>query len=308
MALDSHGQAARTIVYANVDGERVQRAFGSLHAALMKAGVLARHRVELRHVIVDEHDPERLQADLEKIVAMRPAAIVAPGGVIAAAAQKATVANRIPVVFGTWASPVHSGLVESLARPGANLTGSTDFMPLEEKRLELLLEVAPGTRRLGVLVDHLWMRQSHVATTLEAAARSRGLTVRMFAAESEADVDAVMASEDARAVHAWYVPFIEVLFMKPDFVVDAFRRLGKPVMYTRSAFVSKGGLISYQSELGDVFEVWAKLLGQILDGVPPAIIPIERPRHFELAVNLETARRLELTIPRSILKRADRFY
>lgn len=298
--------ADRTIVYANVGGERVQRAFERLNRALEQSGVLARHGVVLRHELVHQDEPQRLRADMERIVAMRPAAIVAPGAVIAAAAKEAT--STIPVIFGSWESPVGIGLVESLARPGRNLAGSTDFIPLEEKRLELLKELAPTTRRVGVLVDRIWMRQPHVTPALAEAARRLALLLELFPAETESELQSALESERGRSMQAWYVPHAEVAFLNPDFVVEAFRRTAKPVMYSRSLYVEKGGLAAYQSELDDVFEVWAKLLARVLEGVPPAIIPVERPRHFEFTLNLGAARRLGLTIPRSLLRRADRFY
>ena len=301
-------EPGRTIIYANVGGERVQRAFEQLRSALQRAGIFARFGVELRHEVVHEQQLDVLRSDMARIVALRPAAIVAPGVVIAAAAQAATAGTPIPVVFGSWESPVQAGLVESLARPGGNLTGFTVFLPLDEKRLELLKDLAPKARRLGVVVDKLWAQQPQAVRSLEAAARRFDLTVETFAVENEGELQAALESARGRKMHAWYVPLVEVLFRNPDFVVDAFRRSGKPAMYTRSLYVEKGGLIAYHSDLGDVFELWAKLLGQILAGVPPAIIPIEGPRHFELAINLEAARELGVTIPRSLLRRADRFY
>lgn len=308
LAIADASERKPAIIYANVGGERVQRAFERLNAALAAQGVLRRYHVEVRHEVVDEHDPSRLQADMERIVAQRPAAIIAPGVVIATAARKATASAPIPVVFGTWENPAHIGLVESLARPGQNLTGSTDAMPLDEKRLELLLELAPGTSRIGVVVDSLWLRQPYAMASLKSAARSLGVALETFAVESESDLSAALESRRGRSMDAWYVPLIEVAFWSPDFVVAALGRSGKPVMYTRSLYVEKGGFAAYQSELGDVFEIWAKLLAQILAGVPPAIIPIERPRRFELAINLGTARQLGLAVPRPMLRRADRFY
>ena len=308
LSIPAAAESTRAIVYANVGGDRVQRAFEQLNRALGRAGVFSRHAVALRHEVVHEHQPEVLRAEMERIVASRPAAIVAPNAVIAAAAKQATAAAQIPVVFGSWESPVHVGLVESLARPGRNVTGFTFFQPLEEKRLELLKELSPGVRRVGVLADRLWLRQPHVAGALQAAARKLDLVLETFGAENEAELQAVLDSDRARSMHAWYVPLTEVVFEHPDLVVQAFHLTQKPVMYTRSIYVEKGGLAAYQSELGDVFDLWAKLLGQVLDGVPPAIIPIERPMQFELALNVERARAIGLAIPRSLLLRADRFY
>ena len=178
-------EPARTIIYANVGGERVQRAFEKLNLALANAGVLSRHDVVLRHETVHENDPQRLREDMARIVAMRPAAIVAPGVVIATAAKAATATTGIPVVFGTWENPAHIGLVESLSRPGRNLTGSSDYLPLDEKRLELLKELAPHASRIGVVVDRIWLSPPLARPSIESAARRLGFALETFQVESE---------------------------------------------------------------------------------------------------------------------------
>jgi putative ABC transport system substrate-binding protein len=296
----------KTVIYANVGGDRVQRAFARLREAVERALPQA-VGVRLQHFVLrDEYDAALLSEDIRRIVAMQPSAIVTPNLTITLAAQKAT--TTIPVIFGIWEDPVRAGLAGTFARPGRNLTGFTSYQPLEEKRLELLAECFPAVKRVAVLADRVWIAEPHIAPALAAVRRRFGLQVEAVVVENEAELKEFLASPRAAAIDAWYVPWSALPSDHPDLVLEALQRLGKPVIYTRTLFVEKGGLIAYQSEFEDVFAVWATLIVRVLQGIPPAIIPVERPRKFELALNLVAARRLGVDLPRSILKRADRFF
>jgi putative tryptophan/tyrosine transport system substrate-binding protein len=298
--------AEKTVIYANVGGERVRQAFARLERAMDRIDTLRRHGARLRHEVVDNASQETLDADLKRIAAMKPDVIIATSVNIALAAQKATA--TIPVIFGGWHDPVEVGLVESFARPGRNLTGFTSFLALDEKRLEILKLCAPGARVVAVLADEIWAGQPHVREIVRAARDRHGLELRILVIETQATLQRHLASDAARSVDFWYVPHTKLPFESPDAVVQALENARKPAIYERSSYVEKGGMIAYQSDLDDVFEIWSTLVDRVLDGVPAAIIPIERPRHFELAVNLAAAGRLGVTIPRSIITRAHRFY
>lgn len=304
--LPSAASDQKTVIYANVGGERVQRAFARLREAIERA---ARQPggVRLEHFVLrDEYDPALLADDIRRIVAMRPSAIVTPNLTITLAAQKATA--TIPVIFGTWEDPVHAGLASTFARPGHNLTGFTSYLPLEEKRLELLKECFPAVKRVAALADRIWLAEPHVAPALESARRRFGLEVEAVVAESEAELTAFLASPRAAAIDAWYVPWSTLPSDHPDLVLQTLQRLGKPVIYTRTLFVEKGGLIAYQSEFDDIFAVWATLITRVLLGIPPAILPVERPHRFELSINLAAARHLGVALPPPVIKRTDRFF
>lgn len=298
--------AERTVIYANVGGERVRSAFARLERAMNRIDTLRRHGAKLRHEVVDNSSREALEADMKRIAAMKPDVIIATSVNVALAAQKAT--STIPVVFGGWHDPVEIGLVESFARPGRNLTGFTSFLRLDEKRLEILKLCAPHARIVAVLADEIWARQPHVREIVSAARERHGLELRILVIETEASLRTYLASGPGRAVDFWYVPHTKLPFEGPELVVSALAQARKPAIYERSSYVERGGMIAYQSDLGDVFEIWSTLVDRVLDGVPAAIIPIERPRHYELAVNLDSARELGVVIPRSIITRADRFY
>jgi putative ABC transport system substrate-binding protein len=211
-------------------------------------------------------------------------------------------------VFGGWHDPVETGLVESLARPGRNLTGFTSFLPMDEKRLEILKLCAPNTRIVGVLADKIWAQQPHVRDLVSAARDRHGLDLRILVIETERALRQHLDSALGRAIDFWYVPHTRLPFENAELVVAALAEAQKPAIYERSSYVERGGMIAYQSDLGDVFEIWSQLVDRVLGGVPAAIIPIERPRHFELSVNLVSARKLGVAIPRSIITRAHRFY
>ena len=293
------------VIYANVGGERVERAFASLREAVKRVSPDP-ESVHMRHVVIHEDDPVLLREEMKRIVAMRPAAIVATSLVIAHAAQEATA--TIPVLFGTWEDPVNAGLVTSFARPGHNLTGFTFFLPLEEKRFELLKECFPAVKRVALMTDRAWLAQPHVAPALDEARRRLGIEIEVLVIETEGELTRAVASAVAASIDAWYVPHTTLPFGQPDLVVRTLERLHKPVLYARTQYVEKGGLMAYQAELDDIFAVWATLIARVLQGIPPAIIPVERPRRFELSLNLEAARRAGVALPRPILKRADRFF
>lgn len=284
----------------------MQNAFLSLERALQKTQASSRHQITLRHVVVNDEDVLRLDSQMRAIAAMAPAVIAAPNSTIALAARKATASA--PIVFGSWDDPVQVGLVESLARPGRNLTGFTYHLPLEQKHLELLKDSFPQIRRVGAIVDRAWSAQPHVERELAEARTRFGLDIEAFAWESEEEMSLALESPAAKSVQGWYVTHSSLPFQKPEFVIDRLERTGKPAIYARTWYVEKGGLMAYQAEFDDFFDVWAKLIGSVIDGVPAAVIPVERARHFELSLNLAAVRRLGAVLPRSILFRADRFY
>lgn len=298
--------AERTVIYANVGGERVREAFTRLERAMNRIGTLRRHGAKLRHQVVDNSSQETLEADMKRVAAMKPDVIIATSVNIALAAQKAT--STIPIIFGGWHDPVEVGLVESFARPGRNLTGFTSFLPLDEKRLEILKLCAPGARSVAVLADEIWAQQPHVQDIVNAARDRHGLDLRILVIETEATLRRYLDSAPGRSIDFWYVPHTKLPFESPALVVQALAQAYKPAIFERSSYVERGGMIAYQSDLGDVFEIWSTLVDRVLDGVPTAIIPIERPMQFELAVNLASARKLGVVIPRSIITRAHRFY
>jgi putative tryptophan/tyrosine transport system substrate-binding protein len=181
-------------------------------------------------------------------------------------------------------------------------------VPIDQKRLELLRQVSPRAKRLGVLVDRYWRRDAGVTDFLNQARTIHGFQPEMFDAETVPELEKVLSTPRAKRIDAWYVPYTVLPFEEPDAVVRLFNSVRKPVIFSHTHFVERGGLVSYQPAMtiDAGLRLWATIVGLILDGVAPGEIPIERPKSFELAINVDTARRIGVAIPVSFLKRADR--
>lgn len=292
-----------TIAYINDEGDASRRLLATLASGLER-DLSARYRIRVRHVVVDWHDAEQMRRAITEAVRLRPAVIVATNSDSATMAKALT--SDIPIVFGSREDPIRLGLVDSLARPGGNLTGFTYYVPIEQKRFELLREIAPG-RRLGILIDHWWLEQSGGRSVLEVAARM-GFEPHVFLAETASELARAVSSAEARRMDVWYVPYTVLPFDRPAEVVSELSTLRAPVMYPATNFVEWGGLVSYQQllPLEESSRLILKMVALVLDGVSPAEIPVERPKSFSLAINLAKAKRLGLRLSPGLIKRADR--
>ena len=234
--------------------------------------------------------------------------IVAPGRSGIQAARRATAGRKIPLVFLGVDDPVAMGLVASLARPGGNITGLSSMSPqLASKRLELLKEVFPKLSRVGLLVNPATIATAPLLLReTDAAARALRLQLERVDARDELDLDdAFSAMTRAR---------VEAVVMLPDPMFYEFRnRLAALAMKTRlpmmsqeSAFVDAGGFIAYGASLAHQHRRAAQYVDKILKGAKPGDLPVEQPTKFELIVNLKTAKALGISIPQSVLLRADK--
>jgi putative ABC transport system substrate-binding protein len=295
----------RVIAYVDADSDRVTAFIARLDAALALRGIKARHRIAIRHVPVDVRNRDETEARIGAVLRDHPALVIASSSEAAMAAKRLT--SEVPVVFGSWQDPVRLGLVRSLADPGGNLTGFTNFVPVDMKRLELLREIAPHGRRLGIVIDRWWMEETDGAGILRDAKARYGFEGRTFLVETFADIHR-LASPAAREIDAWYVPPTTLPYENPTALVRAIAALGKPAIYPTANFTDEGGLLAYQPTLSrdEALDLFAKISGLVLDGVPPGSIPVERPKSFELSINVATARRLGLVLPVALIKRADR--
>jgi putative tryptophan/tyrosine transport system substrate-binding protein len=247
---------------------------------------------------------DRLPALAAELIRRPVALIVAFAGASSAAKAATTV---IPIVFAVGGDPVAQGLVASLARPGGNLTGINFFnQELVAKRLELLRELVPGSARVAVLVNPT--DPGSTETTVRevgAAARNLGLEVRVLSASTSREIDMAFAT------FAQERP--DILFIGGDTLFNSRRvqlavvaaRYAVPAMYAQREYVEAGGLISYGTNLADTFRQVGVYAGRILKGVKPADLPVVQSSKFELIINVQTARRLGLTVPPSLLARAD---
>jgi len=213
----------------------------------------------------------------------------------------------IPIVFAVGEDPVAQGLVASLARPGGNLTGINFFnQELVGKRLELLRELVPGSARVAVLVNPTDATSTETTVReVGTAARTLGLQVRVLNASTSREIDAAFAT------FAQERP--DVLFIGGDTLFNSRRvqlahlatRHAVPAIYAQREYVEAGGLISYGTNLADAFRQVGVYAGIILKGAKPADLPVVQSSKFELVINAQTARTLGLTVPPSLLVRAD---
>lgn len=278
-----------------------------LHAELgrLAAAELNPRGIELEFVPVADLEPATIAAALAAVVARRPLAILATSAAIAVQAKAAT--RQIPVLFASVIDPVRIGLVESLAAPGGNLTGFTYDVPIEEKQLEILRELAPRARVIGVIEDGYWLGPKFSRERLREQERALGVRIKVLVEASPERIARVPASAAAREVDAWLIPISDAAAMARTALVESIRRTGKPALYGRTLFVEAGGLASYQEVIPSPMDLWRDSLHLVLTGTPPAQIPVQRPKDFELALNLEEANRSGLRIPPALLRRAHRF-
>jgi putative ABC transport system substrate-binding protein len=247
---------------------------------------------------------DRLPALAADLVDRTVDVIVTGGGDSSALAAK-NATSSIPIVFLAGADPVEEGLVASLARPGGNLTGVTLFAnELWGKRVELISELVPETTALAFLVNQNFPGKEADISAVREAARAKRLQLRVLKASTESDIDAAFASLVDRQAGGLLVGSPTYLGHREQIVALA-ARYAVPTIYDWREYVAAGGLISYATSLTDSYRNVGTYVGKILKGAKPADLPVERPTRFELVVNLKTAAALGITVPPSILSRAD---
>ena len=268
--------------------------------------------VEGRNVVIEYRDAEgkleRLPALAAELVALKVDVILADGGTLGPrVAMQAT--TTIPIVFTSAADPVGSGLVTSLARPGGNVTGLSALGPeLVGKRLELLKQAVPGIDRVAVLRGGSTLGERVLKDMLEAAdvaARALGVQPQFIEARGPDEfARAFSAMTSARAGALTVLPS-NMFVRERRRLVDLAAKNRLPAVYTSREFVDAGGLMSYGAHQPDLFRRAATYVDKILKGAKPGDLPIEQATKFELVINLKTAKDLGLTIPPSVLARAD---
>ena len=237
-------------------------------------------------------------------VTLKPDAIVLWSNTMAKAAQAAT--KTLPVVFVAVADPVGTGIVESLARPGRNVTGLTHIaLDLIPKRLELMRELMPGVRHIGVLVSTANPISRQAVEEVERATAQLRMTVAVHRISDPSQIEPAIG-HIARVPHsALVVPPETFLWVLRQQVVSAAMSHRLPSVFEQREFVEPGGLLSYGPSLHDLTRRAGEYVARILSGARPADLPVEQPIKFELVINLKTAKALGLTIPPSLLLRAD---
>jgi len=264
--------------------------------------------VEGRNLTVERrvsgHDPARRAEVIGELVAAKPELIVTGGSTDALPLRAVT--RDIPIVVIGGTDLIEAGLVESLARPGGNVTGLTVLgRELDGKRLELVRELMPKAARVSMLGNPSQRMTQSRLDAAELIARPLGLMIARRIAAQPAELDAVFAAAAADGDQAILVPFNALTFEDRPRVIALATRFGMPAIYEFREFIEDGGLASYGAIYRDYFNRAADLANKILKGAKPAELPVEQPTKFELVVNLKTAQALGLTVPQSLLARAD---
>jgi putative tryptophan/tyrosine transport system substrate-binding protein len=231
--------------------------------------------------------------------------IVASGGPPSVRAAKSAT-STIPIVFTALGDPVRAGVVASLARPGGNLTGSSIMATeLTAKRLELLSELVPQGHVIALLVNPNSPEAEPTIRDAQEAARTKGVQLQVLKAGTEGEIDAAFAALVQRQAGALIVgndPFFDG---RVEQLVALASRHAVPAIYYSREFAASGGLISYGPSFTALYREAGIYAGRILKGEKPADLPVQQPTTFELVVNLKTAKALGLTVPQTILGRAD---
>ena len=275
----------------------------AFHRGLKEVGYVEDDNVAIVYRFA-EGQPDRLPelaADLER---RRVTVIVATTGRAPLVAKATT--NTIPVIFAVNEDPVGGGLVASLARPGGNLTGINFFNgELTAKRLELLRELAPATARVAVLINPSNPASETTQKELEAAAREIGLQIQLLNASTSREIDAAFETFVDKRPDALFVAGDPLFTNRRVQLATLAARYAILTTFPTREYAEAGGLMSYGSNLADTFRQLGVYAGRILKGAKPVDLPVTQATKFELVINLQTARILGITVPATLLSRAD---
>ena len=274
-----------------------------------RQGLSSAGYVEGRNLAIEyrwaEDQLDRLPAMAADLVGRRVAVIATFGGERPAQVAMAAT-TTIPIVFATGADPVKSGLVTSLNRPTANVTGVTFFtIALGQKRLELLRELVPRAALIAVLYNPSMSNAKDNLKDVQDAARALGQPIYFVSAGAENEFDTAFASIARERAQALLVLSSPLFTNRREHLNALVARHGLPAIYSQRESAESGGLMSYGASTSEAYRQAAVYVNRILKGAKPADLPVQQPTSFELVINLKTAKALGITIPPSLLLRAD---
>jgi ABC-type uncharacterized transport system substrate-binding protein len=246
---------------------------------------------------------ERLSKLAAELVTLKVAAIVA--SIDAARAAKEATAS-IPIIFVTGADPVASGLVSSINRPGGNITGVSFYdVPIIGKRLELLCQLVPKAELIAVLQDPNFAVRQTETREIETAARNLGQKIITFEAGNEHEIDIAFSAIAKSGAGALLIGAGQLFNSRRSQLVGLAALHGIPASYALSGVVAAGGLMSYGASITDAYRRAGIYAARILNGEKPGDLPVELPDKYELSINLKTAKALGVTVPPTLIARAD---
>jgi putative ABC transport system substrate-binding protein len=249
-------------------------------------------------------DADRTRRDAADLVAFAPDVILALGGASVVALRQAS--RTVPIVFGNVVDPVGAGWVDSLARPGGNATGFITFeYSMSGKWLELLKQIAPGVMRVAVLRDSATSSGSGQFGAIQAAASSLGVELRPIDVRDSGEIERAITAFARQPNGGLIVAATALAQSHRALIITLADRLRLPAVYSYPLFVADGGLIAYGPDTIEPYRRAAGYVDRILKGEKPADLPVQAPTKYELAINLKTAKALGLTVPPTLLVRAD---
>ncbi len=249
-------------------------------------------------------DAERIRKYAVELAALAPEVIVTAGASTVTPLLHAT--RTVPIVFTTIVDPVGAGFVESLARPGGNATGFMQFeYSLSGKWLELLKQIAPSVRRVAVIRDPAISAGPGQFAAIQAVAPSLGVEVSPVNVRDAAEIERAVAAFARSDGGGLVVTASALAVTHRELIITLAARHKLPAVYNRRGFVTDGGLIAYGPDTIDLWQRAAAYVDRIFKGENPADLPVQAPTKYELVINLKTAKAMGLTVPPSLLARAD---
>ena len=300
LAARAQQPAMPVMLYA---GEAQARVLAPLRQGLSETGYIEGDNIKIEYRWA-EGRYDRLPRMAADLVRRRVTVIVAISTPAALAAKAAT--TTIPIVFETAGDPIKLGLVNSLNRPGRNVTGVTQLnSELVSKRLGLLHDLIPTATIIGLLLNPNDPRAETQSADMQEAAHALGLQIHIVNASTEGEIDSAFATLARLRAGALIVGTGEFFNSRPEQLAEQAVRHAMPAFYQLRQFAAAGGLISYGTSITDAYRQAGVYTGRILKGEKPADLPVLRPTKFDLVINLKTAKTLGLTIPPGVLAIAD---
>jgi putative ABC transport system substrate-binding protein len=277
-----------------------------------RAGIRELGYIEGKNIVLEIHgggvEFARIAGLAAELVSLKVDLIVAEGGPAVIAAKKAT--SMIPIVMRVGSDPVTTGVVDSLAHPGGNITGIASItVGLSGKRFELLAEAVPGVQRIAVLTaesDPARFMARNTYKEMEAAARVLGVKLQVLSARDPDTINNAFVAMTKERTQALVVIPNPRYFQHREHIIKHAANNRLPAIHFQRIFVENGGLMSYAADYIDEYRRLAIYADKILKGAKPADLPVEQPTKFEFVINLKTAKLIGLTIPPNVLARADR--
>jgi len=304
MAARAQSERVRRIgVLMGADDTDMRAGYAAFVEALQRLGWTDGRNVQIetRRAGGDTSDIRRHATDL---AALAPEIIVVSGAAALAGMLQAT--HTVPIVFATVPDPVGTGFIESMARPGGNATGFAAFeYTLSGKWLELLKEIAPSVTRTAVLRDPEVTVGIGQFAIIQSAAPTLGVDVRAINLRDAGDIERAVAAFAGFPNGGLIVTTSGLAVAHHELIIALAAKYKLPAVYWRRGFVASGGLISYGFDILQTYRGMAGYVDRILKGEKPADLPVQAPTKYELAINLKTAKALGLSVPPSLLTRAD---